>query len=367
MDRTTQETDSGFQTISRTEKQIRIDGPHEQLPTAQAGWQRSLSAAIRSSDELIDRLQLSDDLRIPARAATERFPLVVPLDYLNRMRTGDSDDPLLKQVLPLRDELEVVPGFSGDPVGDGDASTAPGLIQKYSGRALLIATGVCAVHCRYCFRREFPYYTSPRRMADWQPAFEAIDADDTLHEVILSGGDPLMLTDARLREIIMELEKISHVRRLRIHTRLPIVLPNRITEDLLALITGTRLTPIVVVHANHANEIAGECEMSLRRLVQSGITTLNQAVLLRRVNDSINAQFELCERLIDVGVLPYYLHQLDRVQGAAHFEVNAAKGRDIVSQLRERLPGYAVPKFVREVPGALSKRSVERNSDGRTT
>ena len=331
--------------------------PAQRFPT---DWSRSLAAAIRDPDALIDRLALPDALREPARHAAARFPLLVPDSYLRRMRHGDPADPLLLQVLPLDDECREAAGFVSDPVGDHAARAAPGLLHKYAGRALLIATGSCAVHCRYCFRREYPYQQEPRRLDDWSPALDAIAADDSLHEIILSGGDPLMLTDSRLADIILRLARIPHLRRLRIHSRLPIVLPDRVTPDLLELLRSTRLTPIMVVHANHPAEVANDCCDALASLVQSGISTLNQAVLLRGINDDADTLADLCERLIDIGVLPYYLHQLDRVRGAAHFEVAEARGLELIEELRRRLPGYAVPRFAREVPGADSKTIVEK-------
>jgi EF-P beta-lysylation protein EpmB len=321
-------------------------------------WHTALSRAIRDPDVLIDRLELPEEFREPARRAAERFPVMVPESYLRRMRIGDPHDPLQRQVLPLSDELNDAPGFVTDPVGDYHARRAPGLLHKYAGRALLITTGSCAVHCRYCFRREYPYGDEPRRLEDWQPALDAIAQDESLHEIILSGGDPLMLTDARLSAIIERLADVPHLRRLRIHSRLPIVLPERITDGLIALLRGTRLTPIMVVHANHPREIADDCRDSLARLVQSGITTLNQAVLLRGVNDDVDVMAELCERLIDLGVLPYYLHQLDCVRGAAHFEVDEDIGRAIIESLRGRLPGYGVPRYVRELAGEGYKRPI---------
>lgn len=333
--------------------------PPESEPLAAApvasNWRRSLARAIRDPDVLVGQLCLGDEHRQPARRAAELFPLLVPESYLKRMRPGDPRDPLLRQVLPLGDELQAPPGFSDDPVGDSAARRAPGLIHKYSGRALLIATGSCAVHCRYCFRREYPYGEEPRRMDDWRPALTEIASDATLHEIILSGGDPLMLTDQRLGALIGEIARIPHVRRLRIHTRLPIVLPDRLTPELISLLRDSGLTPVVVVHANHPHEIAGDCAAALRSLVRCGVTTLNQTVLLRGVNDRADPLAELCERLIDVGVIPYYLHQLDRVRGAAHFEVPEATGLKLIEALRRRLPGYAVPKYVRETAGEAAK------------
>jgi len=323
--------------------------------SSRSDWHRSLAGAICDPDVLIDRLGLPAALNGPARSAAELFPLLVPESYLRRMRVGDINDPLLRQVLPLGDERRESPGFVADPVGDTAAHQAPGLLHKYAGRALLIATGSCAVHCRYCFRREYPYQQEPRRLDDWAPALDAIAADQSLHEIILSGGDPLMLTDARLAAMLEQLAAIPHLRRLRVHSRLPIVLPDRVTPDLLDLLRSTRLAPVMVVHANHPAEIAADCQEALLRLVQSGITTLNQAVLLRGVNDNADALAELCERLIDIGVLPYYLHQLDRVRGAAHFEVDESIGLELIAELQRRLPGYAVPRYVREIEGGSSK------------
>lgn len=290
--------------------------------------------------------------------ATRSFPLLVPRSYLARMTPGDPHDPLLRQVLPAADEQSVVPGFVTDAVDDEAARKAPGLLQKYHGRVLLIAAGSCAIHCRYCFRRHYPYGEEPKRLDDWAPALQAIEQDATIHEVILSGGDPLMLSDERLARLVEQLDSIPHLTRLRIHSRLPIVLPDRVNSELLDTLRSSRLQPVMVVHANHPHEIAGDCEESLRRLVRSGIPTLNQAVLLRGVNDTVEALAGLCERLVDVGVIPYYLHLLDRVAGTAHFEVSEARGQTLITELRGRLPGYAVPQLVREIAGEPSKSPV---------
>ncbi len=319
-------------------------------------WRRAFRLAVRDPDELIDLLGLPEDAREPARRAARLFPLAVPREYVARMRPGDPADPLLRQVLPL--DAETAPpaeGFVADPVGDLDAVEAPGLIRKYRGRALLVAAGTCAINCRYCFRRHFPYGGVPRRLEAWAPALERIAGDPSLREVILSGGDPLVLEDRVLGRLAERLAAIGHVRRLRVHSRLPVVLPSRVNPPLLEWLTGTRLTPIVVVHANHPAELAGECAEALGRLVDAGVPVLNQAVLLRGVNDDAETLAHLCERLADLRVIPYYLHQLDPVAGAAHFRVAERRGLEIVAELRRRLPGYAVPRFVREVPGAESK------------
>ena len=326
-------------------------GPIEKQLAAPANWHGSLAAAIRDADRLIDLLRLPELCREPARTASHLFPVMVPLSYLARIEPGNPRDPLLLQVLPLGAESAQAPGFVADALQESSAKAAPGLLHKYEGRALMIATGTCAVHCRYCFRRHYPYGDEPRRLDDWEPAFAAIEADASLREILLSGGDPLMLTDARLAAICQRLDRIPHLTRLRIHTRLPIVLPDRVTWELIDLLTSLRLTPIVVVHANHPREIVDDCADALRMLVRSGITVLNQSVLLAGVNDSAEVLAELSERLVDLGVMPYYLHQLDKVAGAAHFHVPEPAGVNLIEQLRRRLPGYAVPRYVKEVPG----------------
>jgi len=327
-------------------------------PPLYPSWQAALRDAIRDPAELCRVLQLPDAVAEAARrvcAASPGFSLFAPRGFVARMRPGDANDPLLRQVLPLAEELDDVPGFVRDPVGDLASERQPGLLQKYVGRVLLVTTGVCAVHCRYCFRRHFPYSDGPRSLADRQSALEEIAADASIREVILSGGDPLMIVDSSLGQLIDALGDIPHVRRLRVHTRLPIVIPKRVTDELVDILRGTRLTPVVVVHANHANEIDSHVDAALATLSDAGIPLLNQAVLLRGVNDTTAAQAALCEKLVDHRVLPYYLHQLDRVAGAAHFAVPLETGRRIVAELREQLPGYAVPRFVAELPTELSK------------
>lgn len=320
-----------------------------------ASWQEAMKDAVRDPDELCRLLDLPEEFASAAKDASRQFRLFAPRGFVARMRPGDPNDPLLRQVLPLAKEMTDVPGFTVDPVRDDLAERQPGLLQKYQGRVLLMTTGTCAVHCRYCFRRHFPYDETPRSVADWQPALDEIASDESVHEVILSGGDPLTIVDAVLCELIEALAENPHLRRLRIHTRLPIVIPERVTDDLIEMLRGSRLTPIVVLHANHANELDSHVAAALTRLATAGIVLLNQAVLLASINDSVDAQAALCERLVNLRVIPYYLHQLDRVAGAAHFEVPIETGRQIVRGLRARLPGYAVPRYVNEVPGETSK------------
>lgn len=327
-------------------------------PPRYASWQEAVRDAVRDPAELCRLLELTEELAEAARgvnAASGQFSLFAPRGFVARMRPGDANDPLLRQVLPLADELAEVAGFVADPVDDAAAERQPGLLHKYEGRVLLVTTGACAIHCRYCFRRHFPYSDAPKSLADWQPALDEIADDKSIHEVILSGGDPLMLVDRTLAALVGELEGIAHLRRLRIHTRLPIVIPERVTNELVDLLRDARLTPIVVVHANHANEIDESVVAAFAKLSDAGVPLLNQAVLLRGVNDTTAAQAALCEKLVNHRVMPYYLHQLDRVASAAHFDVPAETGRRIVAELRERLPGYAVPRYVAEIPAAGSK------------
>lgn len=327
-------------------------------PRSPAPWQRLLADAIDDPAMLLRALRLPDDLLPAARRAAALFPLRVPTPYLQRMRAGDPADPLLRQVLPLHLEYETRPGYSADPLDESAAQPVPGLLKKYHGRALLIATGACAVHCRYCFRRHFPYAEAHAGGSRLQPALAAIAADASIGEVILSGGDPLTLSDARLSELAARLAAIPHVHTLRIHSRLPVVLPQRVDDALLAWLGRTPLRKVLVLHGNHAAEIDAAVEHALGRLRLAGVTLLNQAVLLRGVNDDADTLVALSERLHRAGVLPYYLHLLDRVQGAAHFDVPEARGMALIAELRARLPGYLVPRLVREQPGAASKTVV---------
>jgi EF-P beta-lysylation protein EpmB len=332
--------------------------PHPVRPNsllAEGSWRRELRQAVRDPAELCQLLRLPPEFAEQAARAAAGFPLLVPAGYLARIRPGDTADPLLRQVLPLSAEETTVPGYEIDPVDDAAALRAPGLLHKYPGRALLIATGACAIHCRYCFRRHYPYAEAPKSLAAWEPALAEIAADSSLHEVLLSGGDPLVLVDDFLAALTERLATIAHVRRLRIHTRLPIVIPERVCDELLAWLAGNRLTPIVVVHANHPAELDKAVAQALARLVDAGVVVLNQSVLLRGVNDTAEVLAELCERLVDLRVIPYYVHQLDPVAGATHFDVPEAEGRRIVEQLAACLPGYAVPRYVREVPGRPNK------------
>lgn len=333
--------------------------PNIERPETSGNWQQYVRNAIRDPQVLCQELGL-----VPAPlgvdfAVSRDFPLFVPRPFLNRMRIGDPCDPLLLQVLPLLKEADSVPGFALDPVEDELARSQPGLLQKYAGRVLLVTTGVCAVHCRYCFRRHYPYQEAPHSIAGWEPALHQIAADPTIEEVILSGGDPLMIVDSQLAELVSRLTRIPHLQRLRVHTRLPILIPQRVTSELLSLLTSSRLTPVLVIHANHAAEFDQDVTVALEQLQRAGILLLNQSVLLRNINDTADALEELSRVLIKNRVLPYYLHQLDRVHGAAHFEVPREEGQAIMAELTRRLPGYAVPRYVEEIPHTTSKRAIE--------
>lgn len=318
-------------------------------------WQSRLARAITDPAELLAAVGLGAEWLSAAQAAARLFPLRVPRGFVARMRPRDPHDPLLRQVLPLAEECLTAEGFSADPVGDMAAIAAPGVLHKYRARVLLTVTGACAVHCRYCFRRHFPYADANPAADRWRAALAYIAGDDSIAEVILSGGDPLTLSDRRLAELVRQLETIRHVRRLRLHTRLPIVLPERVNDELLAWLGDTKLKTAIVVHANHAQEIDGPVREALAALKAAGVELLNQSVLLRGVNDNADVLAELSEKLFEAGVLPYYLHMLDKVQGAAHFGVNETAARRLMTELQARLPGYLVPRLVREIPDMPGK------------
>jgi EF-P beta-lysylation protein EpmB len=260
-------------------------------------------------------------------------------------------------VLPLAEEAVPVAGYIEDPVDDMAASHCHGILKKYRGRALMVTTGACAIHCRYCFRRHFPYAdeTALRHQTD---AIETIRTMPDVSELILSGGDPLTLSDARLEGLLAAAERLPHLRRLRIHTRLPVVLPERVTPGLTAVLSRTRLQTVVVIHANHPQEVTAELGRAMENLAAAGATLLNQSVLLKSVNDDADTLAGLSESLFGIRVMPYYLHLLDRVAGAAHFDVPLARAERLLQELRERLPGYLVPRMVREVPGAPYKTPI---------
>jgi len=323
---------------------------------AQPRWQDAWRQAVRDPRELLALLGLETLAARVSDEAAAQFPLRVPRGFIARMRAGDANDPLLRQVLPLDEEMRPVPGFDLDAVGDGAARTATGVLQKYQGRALLIATGSCAINCRYCFRRHYPYAEETAAREGWREAVAAIAADPSIEEVLLSGGDPLSLATSKLEELTQALAVIPHLKRLRIHSRLPVVLPERVDAGLLGWLRALPWPVALVIHANHANEFDAQVDAALADLRGAGVSLLNQAVLLRGVNDNLDALVALSERSFAAGVLPYYLHQLDRVAGVAHFEVDDARAMALHSQLRARLSGYLVPRLVREVAGDTGKR-----------
>ena len=318
-------------------------------------WRRELAAAFRDPQELCRFLELDAPVAVEAAAATGGFPFLVPRAFAARMRRGDPDDPLLRQVMPRAEEAQAATGYVADPLDEARFLAGPGLVRKYGGRALLLMTGGCGVNCRYCFRREFPYAESGATRRGLEAALDAVAADTSLTEVILSGGDPLLVGDEELAAVIERLDTIGHLRRLRVHTRMPVVLPSRVDAGLVGVLGRSRLSRVVVIHANHPAELDDDVAEAMRRLAGLPAVLLNQAVLLRGVNDSAATLRGLSERLVEIGVVPYYLHLLDRVRGAAHFEVPEAEARSLHRELQESLPGYAVPRLVREVPGEPSK------------
>ena len=287
--------------------------------------------------------------------ANYNFKLKVPYAYLRRIKKGDPNDPLLRQILPSKEELYAAPGYTKDPLGEDKANLIPGVVHKYEGRILLIVSSNCAVNCRYCFRRSFPYQDNKLGMSEWQEALTYINKNKTITEVIFSGGDPLSISDTQLLWLTEEIAKIPHVQRLRVHTRLPVVIPDRITEDCLLWLTSTRLLTSLVIHSNHPKELDDTVGTALKNLSEAGVILLNQTVLLAGINDSIEILQELSERLYQMKVLPYYLHQLDKVEGASHFEVSDEIAKKLLVGLTAKLPGYLVPKLVREIAGMPSK------------
>ncbi len=330
-------------------------GTQPPAPPATPAWQQALARSVADPEALAARLGLPlDDL--PGMQTGHRlFRTRIPESYLARVRPGDPRDPLLLQALPDAREALEAPGFVSDPVGDHDALAAPGVVHKYHGRVLLLTTGACAIHCRYCFRREFDYSEHNPARDDWAPALEYIAAHPDIREVILSGGDPLSLSDTRLARLAQRLDAIPHLERLRIHSRLPVVLPERVDDRLLDWLGQGRLQHILVLHANHPREFAAPADAALVRLRAAGVMLLNQAVLLAGINDDAETLSELQEAGFRLGVLPYYLHQLDRTRGTAHFEVSDRRAQELHRALHARLPGYLVPRLAREIPGASGK------------
>lgn len=327
---------------------------HIELPWPTGVWRNELAQCLSSLDDLLDGLGLTRNdvgLGPDAETAEQIFRLRVPRGFASRIRAGMPSDPILLQILPTDSEVLEIPGFGPDPVGEQAMISGGGVVHKYRGRALVVLTGVCAIHCRYCFRRHFPY----ERAGDISQAVASVAADPSISEVILSGGDPLLVSDSRLGKMLADIESIRHVRRIRIHTRLPVVLPQRVDNGLVEVLSATKLPLVVVIHANHAQELSEEVKIACGALAAVGITLLNQTVLLAGINDDVGSLTDLSERLFDFGVLPYYLHLLDPVAGAAHFDVAEAKARKLMAEVAAQLPGYLVPRLVRDVEGAPAK------------
>ncbi len=321
-------------------------------------WQKSLADVITDPSQLLNLLQLESS-QVGLDSGRLSFPLRVPREFMARMQVGDPKDPLLLQVLPTQQELLAMPGYNQDALQEEGVNKVPGLIHKYKSRVLLTITGSCAVNCRYCFRRNFKYEENNPGLAGWEKIADYIVADPSINEIIFSGGDPLVAKDNFLKQIIGSLEKLPQLKRLRIHTRLPIVIPQRITDEFISILSSTRLQVILVVHANHPNEIDNTVTESLKKCHRAGVTVLSQAVLLKGINDDPQVLALLSEKLFESGCLPYYLHTLDKVNGSAHFDISLDRAREIVWELSQLLSGFLIPKLVTEVPGLGSKVPVD--------
>ncbi|MCL4164375.1 UNVERIFIED_CONTAM: hypothetical protein GTU68_046434 [Idotea baltica] len=323
-------------------------------PYANDLWPKLLRTAYRDVDTLLERLQLQDQQLLVDRS--NHFPLRVPEPFVARMRCGDPTDPLLRQVLPMLAEREVSPELCDDPLAEQAALATPGLLHKYQGRALVISTGACAVHCRYCFRRHFPYADNGPNQ--YQDLLDHVAKDPSIREVILSGGDPLALSDVALAELVGHFAALPHVTRVRLHSRLPVVLPQRVNDSLVSLLTELSVPVVMVIHANHANELDASTARAMAALKHPNITLLNQSVLLAGINNSTETLVALSEALFAQGVLPYYLHMTDAVQGTAEFIVTDAEAIALYRTITAELPGYLLPKLVREVPGERAKSPI---------
>lgn len=320
-------------------------------------WQQILSESIRDPKELLLRLGLQEK-DVPDVDLDNSFSMLVPQPFIQQMAYADAHDPLLRQVLPVLSEREVVAGFSVDPLGERNTNVQTGIVHKYNGRLLLMLASSCAVNCRYCFRRHFPYSDNRLGKKNWQHTLSYLQQHQDVKEVILSGGDPLLVSDERLQDIIKSLDTIGHIKRLRIHTRLPVVIPQRLTQKLKNILNTSKLQSSLVIHCNHKNEISHELQSALLEFKHSGITLLNQSVLLKGVNDDAQTLIELSDTLFSVGVLPYYLHLLDLIQGGAHFNIEHHQALDIYQKMQQQLPGYLLPKLARECAGEMQKTVV---------
>lgn len=321
----------------------------------QVSWQKALSNAVTDPAVLLEKLELDPALLPAAQHAAKLFPLRVPLNFLQKIEKGNLNDPLLRQILPVEMELHPVPGYESDPLQEKQSNPLPGMLHKYHGRALVMVSTACAINCRFCFRREFPYADNNPGSNGWDKILNYLKSEPSIKEVILSGGDPLAANDQHLKNLIDNLVEVQHIKTVRIHTRMPLVIPERITQELLAWLTETRLRPVLVIHCNHPNEMDSKFVESMNLLRARDVLLLNQAVLLKGVNDSVETLYQLSEALFAAGILPYYLHLLDKVRGTAHFNVEESTARQLMAELTKKLPGYLVPKLVKEEPGRPSK------------
>ncbi len=320
-------------------------------------WQKELANVVTDPKELLELLSIDANKYLQHFKARQLFPVRVPRPFIDKMIKGDINDPLLKQVMPLNNEFLVTDGFSTDPLEEHD-TVAKGLLHKYKHRVLMIVKAGCAINCRYCFRRHFPYQDNSPSKADWQEALSYIAEHTEINEVIFSGGDPLMANDEHLRWLVEQIENISHVKRLRLHTRLPVVIPQRITPALVNLLESSRLKATIVLHINHPNEINTELDNALAPLITARTPLFNQSVLLKGINDDAQILSALSEKLFDSGIQPYYLHMFDKVQGVAHFEVDEQVAINIVNKTMAILPGFLMPKLVREIAGEANKTPI---------
>lgn len=323
-----------------------------------AEWQMELRDAICDLKELLNLLNLTPQ-EIPHAIENSSFPLRVPRNFIAKMEPGNPKDPLLLQVLPSHAENNSYQNFSNDALQEAKSNVAPGLLHKYRDRVLLIPVGSCAINCRYCFRRHFPYEENIKGRASWNEALKYIEKNSELKEVIISGGDPLILKDTLLNQLMTQIFEVSHIKRIRFHTRVPIVLPSRINDDFVTMLSKQQKSIIIVLHCNHPNEIDDNVKTAIKKLLSINVTVLNQTVLLKNINDNTKTLIDLSEKLFSCGVLPYYLHLLDRVQGTAHFEVDEKNAKQLNWEMMQNLPGYLVPKLVREVPGAPAKVPID--------
>ncbi|MDC5852539.1 EF-P beta-lysylation protein EpmB [Vibrio europaeus] len=335
--------------------------PHiitRKVVSVEQNWLKQLANGISDPAKLLEQLEIDPKPWQDGFAARKLFAQRVPQSFVDRMEKGNPYDPLLRQVLPLSEEFEVHPGYSNDPLEEQN-NAIPGLLHKYRNRALMIVKGGCAINCRYCFRRHFPYDDNKGSKSAWQQSLEYVAQHPEINEIILSGGDPLMAKDEELLWLIDHITDIKHIKRLRIHSRLPVVIPDRITQALIQMLSETRLQVVLVTHINHAQEINQKLRDRLSHLKQAGVTLLNQGVMLKGVNDSIESQVDLSNALFDAGILPYYIHVLDKVQGAAHFYISDQEAKTILAGLMERVSGYLVPKLTREIGGRTSKTPLD--------